>query len=169
MTSQYVQQPMRAVVVIAIMLTVIGCSNRADSTTNSVAFVTEPDRFIADLNGAGTKAEQVESFSSDPLGGKGRLVCVGGKEVRVYLFESEQAAATAADRIDPDDPSHVGAAIVEWAGNPRFWHRGPILVLYLGEDQETEDLLTEVLGTPFARGSGPGRGLAGVPGRCRTG
>lgn len=166
MTSQYVQDPMRAVVVIAIMLTAIGCSNRAESTTTSAASETEPDQFISDLNTAGAEAEQVESFSSDPLGGKGLLVCVGGEEVRLYLFDGEQAAATAANRIDPDDPSHVGTAIVEWAGNPRFWHRGPILVLYLGADQVTEDLLIEVLGTPFARGPGPGRGLAGVPGPC---
>lgn len=86
----------------------------------------------------------------------------------MYLFEGVQAALTAADQIDPDDPSQVGNAIVAWAGNPRFWHRGPIVVLHLGDDRETEDLLTEVLGAPFARGSGPGRGLPGVPGPCST-
>lgn len=53
MTPQYVEEPMRPVVVIAIMLTVIGCSNRADSTTTTASIETEPDRLIVDLNAAG--------------------------------------------------------------------------------------------------------------------
>ncbi|HKX76470.1 MAG TPA: hypothetical protein VJR05_13885 [Acidimicrobiia bacterium] len=118
---------------------------------------------------AGGEAEQVETFASAPIGGEGLLLCVGAEEIRVYLFGTEEEAAAAAARIDPDDPSNLGNAIVEWAGTPRFWRRGPMLVLYLGEDPATENLMTEVLGPPFARGEGPGRGLPGVPGSCTDG
>lgn len=45
---------------------------------------------------------------------------VGAEEVRVYLFATDEEADAAAARIDPDDPSNVGDAIVEWAGTPRF-------------------------------------------------
>lgn len=145
---------------------VVACSDPAGSATTAVSSETEPARFIAELNTVGAAADQVETFAGDPLGGTGALLCIGAEEVRVYRFESDDDATKAAARIDPDDPSEVGTAIVEWAGNPRFWQRGTILVLYLGEDEDTERLLTDVLGPPFARGSGPGRGLSGVPGPC---
>jgi hypothetical protein len=106
-------------------------------------------RLIADLTAAGAAAEQVEIFSGDPLGGTGALICIGSEEVRVYRVESDDDATEAAARIDPDDPSEIGTAIVEWAGNPRCWQRGTILALYLGKDEDTESLLTEVLRSPF--------------------
>lgn len=150
--------------VLGMLTIVIACSNPAGSTTT--ASEGEPARLIADLTAAGAAAEQVEIFSGDPLSGSGALICVGSEELRVYLFESGDDATQAAARIDPDDPSEVGTALVAWAGNPRFWQRGTTLVLYLGEDEDTESLLTEALGAPFARGPGPGRGLSGVPGPC---
>jgi hypothetical protein len=51
-------------------------------------------------------------------------------------------------------------------GQSSVLQRGTILALYLGKDEDTESLLTEVLGSPFARGTAPGRGLSGVPGPC---
>lgn len=129
----------------------------------------EPARLIAELEASGATAEQVETFSSDPLGGDGLLVCVGAEEVWVYLFPSNGDAGAAAARIDPDDPSNLGSAMVAWSGRPRFWHRGPILVLYLGEDPATEGILASVLGTPFASGTESGRGPGGVSGPCNEG
>ncbi len=151
---------------VALLLTAVACTGVAETTTTLEAGEAEPDRFVAELSAAGVEAEQVETFSTEPVGGQGHLLCVDDQEVRVYLFANDEEAAAAAARIDPDDPSNLGDAIVEWAGNPRFWQRGPMLVLYLGEDQATAALITGVLGQPFAQGKGPGRGLPGLPGRC---
>lgn len=57
--------------------------------------------------------------------------------------------------IDPEDPTYVGEAIIEWIGYPRFWERDRIVV-HVGTEEETEGLLTSILGRPFARGDGPG-------------
>ncbi|HSH21300.1 MAG TPA: hypothetical protein VK992_01620, partial [Candidatus Caenarcaniphilales bacterium] len=62
--------------------------------------------------------------------------------------------AARAATIDPDDPSNIGTSIVEWAGEPKFWLRDRVLVLYLGTDEQVEDGLVSVLGEPFARGEG---------------
>jgi len=125
-------------------------------------------RLVAELEQGESTVEEVGTFGTDPLGGNGRILCVNAEEVRVYLFGSEDLASAAAARIDPNDPSNLGTAIVEWAGTPRFWQRGPMLVLYLGEDQATEDSLRSILGEPFARGAGPGRGLPDVPSACQA-
>ena len=111
------------------------------------------------LAAASAPIRRADSFDTTPLLGQGVLLCVGHEEVRVYVFTTEQERLAAASRINPTDPSQIGTSIVEWTGNPRFWQRDRILVLYLGTDAPTEDMLTSVMGPPFAQGQG--RGLGG--------
>lgn len=147
----------------------IACSGTGEVSTTGAAQPLpgeDPDRLVAELNEAGVSTEQVDTFATDPVGGSGTLLCAGGEEVRVYLFNDEEAATEVAIRIDPADPSNLGNAIIEWVGRPQFWQRGPMLVLYLGEDVATEDLLTEKLGPSFAQGAGPGRGVPLMPSAC---
>ena len=92
------------------------------------------------------------AFNPDPLGGRGARLCVAGQQVSLYVYATEQERAAASARIDPNDPSNLGTAMVAWAGNPRFWQRGRILVLYLGNVAAVEAGITSVLGEPFARG-----------------
>lgn len=109
---------------------------------------------VSALTAAKMPVRQADTFDAAPFQGHGVLLCVGREEVRVYAFATDQERAAAASRIDPTDPSHIGTSIVEWMGNPRFWQRDRILVLYLGADPA----LTAVLGQPFARGGGQGLG-----------
>lgn len=106
------------------------------------------------LEAASAPVQQADRFDPAPLPGQGVLLCVGREEVRVYVFPTDEARLAAAASIDRTDPSHVGTSIVEWTGNPRFWQRDRILVLYLGTDAPTEALLTSALGPPFAWGLG---------------
>ena len=152
----------------ALLFTAIACSGVAETNTTLEATKMDPERFVAELTEEGVEIDQAETFSTEPVGGQGQLLCVGDQEVRVYLFASDDEASAAAARIDPKDPSNMGNVIIEWAGNPRFWQKGPMLVLYLGEDQVTEDLITAVLGQPFAQGQGQVRGLPGLPGPCAS-
>lgn len=157
---------------ILLLALVVACSGTSEVTTTGATEPLpgeDPERLIAELNGAGVSTDQVDTFATDPLGGTGTLLCVGAEEVRVYSFNDEEAATEVATRIDPADPSNLGNAIIEWVGRPRFWQRGPMLVLYLGEDDATENLLTEMLGQPFAQGVGPGRGVPLVPSACDGG
>lgn len=109
---------------------------------------------IAQLRAGGTTIDERGTFAPDPLPGRGVLLCLGTEPVRVYEFNSTAERAAVASRIQPDDPSRIGTAIVEWSGRPRFWQRDRILVLYLGESAPTEALLNAALGPPFAKGTG---------------
>jgi hypothetical protein len=99
------------------------------------------------------------TFTADPLPGQGVVLCVGKEAVQLYVFASIRDRIDAASRIDPKDPWHIGTAIVEWIGRPRFWQRDRLLVLYLGEDAATDSVLRTVLGPPFASGQGGGSSL----------
>ena len=114
------------------------------------------DVLVGDLRAAGASVTPLESFEAGlPFGVSGLKLCVAGQKVWVYAYASADEAARVAGTIDPTDPSHVGASIiVSWQGNPRFWQRDRLLVLYLGADRATEELLTDVLGQPFAAGAG---------------
>lgn len=151
---------------------VVACSGTSDASTTGVSEsvpMKDPDRLVAELTEAGVVTRPVDTFRTEPVGGTGTLICVGAEVVAVYMFVDEAAASAVAARIDPVDPSNLGNASVAWAGRPRFWQRGPMLVLYLDEDVATEALLTELFGLPFAQGAGPGRGMKDPPPACVEG
>lgn len=110
------------------------------------------------LAATGASVRELGGVTSLPFAGQATRLCVDGQAFTVFGYGSEQERANDAASIDPTDPAHVGTAIVEWAGTPRFWQRDRILVLYLGDDQGVVDRLTAVLGPPFATGQGRDRG-----------
>lgn len=122
-----------------------------------------PEGLIADLTDAGADAEVSDSFDGEPLATVQTIVCVNGEDVRVFAFGTEQERVAASAGIDATDPTHVGTSIVEWDGWPKFWQRDRIIVLYLGRDEGTIDLLTELMGEPFAQGQDRPQRL---PGAC---
>ena len=146
-----------ALATIALAVWLVACSNPAASPSPSAA-ATGVEGLVDALTAASVPVRQADRFDAAPLSGQGVLLCVGSEEVRVYAFSSAQERANAATSIDATDPSHIGTSIVEWSGNPRFWQRDRILVLYLGADAATEAALSSVLGPPFARGVGRGPG-----------
>lgn len=113
------------------------------------------DTLIGDLERAGATVRRLGSLPTmPPLGGRGVALCVAGQKVRLNVYASVDEAARVADTIDATDPSHIGDSIVSWQSDPRFWQRDRVLVLYLGPEGATAQILTDVLGPPFAAGRG---------------
>ena len=129
------------------------------SQTTGVAGVLEA------LGGAGAGVREADTFMADPLASQGVLICVDKEPISVYVFASPEDALARSRLIDPRDPSHVGTAIIEWVGEPKFWLHDRLIVLYQGTDAEVEQRLVDVLGQPFAFGQGRGF-LPGAPDPC---
>jgi hypothetical protein len=79
------------------------------------------------------------------------LLRINGQEVQIFEFPDEAARQAAAETISPTAAT-IGTVIPEWVDTPHFWSRGRVIVLYVGQDQPTVDLLTSVLGQPVAVG-----------------
>jgi hypothetical protein len=144
-------------------LVAIGCGSSGPSFPVEMPDAGESavSTLTADLRRAGASVAELGVFSTDPLGGRGVQLCVAGQQVRAYVFPTHEEATALARAIDPGDPSKIGQGlIVEWAGNPKFWQRGSVIVSYLGSDAATEADLTTVLGPPFASGLGRDPGAA---------
>jgi hypothetical protein len=116
------------------------------------------EQLVADLEQAGASVRELAKLDSRApiLLRRGVILCLDSEEISVYVFDSSEERVAVTAVIDPEDPTRVGEAIIEWTGRPRFWERDRIVVLYVGTEEETEGLLTSILGRPFARGDGPG-------------
>jgi hypothetical protein len=140
---------------------VVGCGSATPSATPGPTTTPSPtagpggaEGLAADLTAGGATVKVASQFAGDPFQAQGFLVCVNGDPVRIYQFATPELAEQAAKSVDPADPSHIGTAIVEWFGSPRFWRRDRVIVNYSGSKPETEAILTALLGNPFARGEG---------------
>jgi hypothetical protein len=131
---------------------VAGCGVSASPGTSPSILADGLEALVADLQGAGAATTNLGSFTPDPFPAQGVRLCVNYQPVSVYVFASAAERQQASARIDRSDPFHVGTAIVEWIGSPRFWERDRILLLYVGPDPAVEAVLTSVLGPPFASG-----------------
>lgn len=113
------------------------------------------EELVAELTDAGADVRELarESMGSPALFRDVVVLCVNSRRVGVHRFPSEQERARVTARIDPDIPSELGDASVTWTGTPWYWEAGRIVVIYVGGRTETAELLTSILGAPFAGGN----------------
>jgi ABC-type glycerol-3-phosphate transport system substrate-binding protein len=102
---------------------------------------------VAALTAAGAEVEAVGSVEQDFFDVTGQMLKVNGMEVQVFEFADEAARKTISDQISPD-ASTIITSMVEWVDQPNFWASGRLIVLYLGKDATTIDLLTSLMGAP---------------------
>jgi hypothetical protein len=86
--------------------------------------------------------------------GSGTVLRLGGgnlaqpADVQVFEYQSAERAAADAAQIGPD--GNPPTMMIDWIAPPHFFRAGRVIVLYIGEDQSVVDLLTALLGSPFA-------------------
>ena len=82
-------------------------------------------------------------------GASGQTYLVNDVELQVYQFADAATAETAAATISPDG-GMINDAAVRWAGPPHFFRQDNLIVVYIGDDAATLDLLGGTFGAPFA-------------------
>jgi len=82
-----------------------------------------------------------------PVGGA-RYV-VDGERLDVLEYAYPEQAETAARLIDPHG-SRIGSVFVEWTGQPHFYRKGRLIVLYVGVNPKMLRRLSGALGPPVA-------------------
>lgn len=146
------------VLVVAIATGCVGSGMDAAADPTASIAASPPDdpvtTLVADLEASGAPVTLLGPFNPEPLAGRGVRLCLGGQEVSVYVYSTSGDRAAMAANVDRTDPSNVGTAIIGWRGDPTFWQRDRLIVLYLGRDPAAEATLRSVLGPPFATGQG---------------
>ena len=83
----------------------------------------------------------------------GQVIRVNGADVQVFEYVDDTAREAESEQISPDR-SAIGTSMVTWVDQPNFWATGRVIVLYVGTDEATLDLLEGVLGKPSTQRTG---------------
>ena len=100
------------------------------------------------LRAAGAEVEPVEQIEQPFFDATGQIIQVNGADVQAFEFVDESARNTASDQVSPDGSS-TGTTMITWVDQPNFWAKGSVIVLYVGKEAATINLLTSVLGEPI--------------------
>jgi hypothetical protein len=103
------------------------------------------------LHGAGAQVELTGELLQPFFTVAAKIVSVNDADVQVFDYDSVSAARQEATLVSPDGGS-VGTSAMSWIATPHFYQAGRLIVLYVGDDASTINLLTSVLGPPYAGG-----------------
>ncbi|HRX02429.1 MAG TPA: hypothetical protein P5148_04730 [Anaerolineae bacterium] len=105
---------------------------------------------LADLAALGAQVDVAPGRVFKPyLTTYGLIVRVDGDPIQVFQYSDEASLLADVAGLDATATSINGQPLV-WPGAPHFWSKGGVLVLAVTDDQEFVDLISQVLGTPFA-------------------
>ena len=102
------------------------------------------------LRAAGATVEPGDSLSQPFFTVEGQIISVNGADVQVF----EPAAAAAAETVSETGDS-IGTSMVSWIDTPHIYHKGELIVIYVGSDQTMLNLLQSVLSEQIAGGPAP--------------
>jgi hypothetical protein len=105
------------------------------------------EEFVAALEDAGASVEEGEALEGSFFDVPSQVILVNGVEVQVLQFADTAAQEAASSQIS-DDGTQIGNAVIRWVDQPNFWAKDSLIVLYVGRDAQTIDLLIGVLGQP---------------------
>lgn len=106
--------------------------------------------FLNDWQSAGTTVATGGQVPASLFeGASGQTYLVNDVEMQVYEFADAGAAEAAASTISPDG-GMINDAAVRWAAPPHFFRQDNLIVVYIGSDPATLDLLGGTFGAPFA-------------------
>lgn len=101
---------------------------------------------ISNLRSKGATVKPSNERVSQPFFSvSGRILIINGQAAQVFEFAKAATAAAETKRVG--DGATTSAA---WIAPPHFYHRGRLIVLFVGDNQTVLKLLTTVLGPQFA-------------------
>lgn len=130
------------------------CSPAQPEATEVVSHggeVTDYISLVDALRAEGATVEPTGSIDQPFFSVQGQTITVNGEGVQVFEFESEAAAESAVDLVSPDGSS-VGANMITWIDTPHFYHKGKLIVLYVGSNDSVTANLEHTLGAQIAGG-----------------
>ena len=105
---------------------------------------TNLDGLIAQMRENGVTVELGEQVLQPFFSPSAQIVKVNGAEVQVFEFTDIAAREAAQATISPDGTS-IGTSMITWMDTPNFWGKGQLIVLYVGSDAATIDMMNSIL------------------------
>jgi len=112
--------------------------------------VRDQPSLIDALRASGLTVNPVVKVQQPVLSGTGDTVQVNSETIQVYEYSDAKAAQDDASKVQPNGT--VPGVSVTWPGQPHFYRKERIVVIYPGTDQKVLTALEAALGKPFAVG-----------------
>ena len=107
------------------------------------------ENLVSRLSAEGAVIEQGDEITQPFFSAKGETATINGDDIQVYEYLSEKTVDEEAATVSSSGSS-IGANMVGWIKPPHFYKSGKIIVIYLGSNADTINLLEELLGPQFA-------------------
>jgi len=107
------------------------------------------EEFMEALREKGVEPEMGDAVEQVFLSVIGNFVTFDGESIQVFEYDSAETMESDALLVSPDGGA-IGTSMVTWVATPHFYKKGRILVLYVGDNAQTLELLESILGTQFA-------------------
>ena len=110
--------------------------------------VRDQPSLIDALRASGLTVNPVARVQQPVLSGTGDTVQVNSETIQIYEYPDAKAAQDDAAKVQPNGT--VPGVSVTWSGQPHFYLKERIIVVYPGKDQTILTALEAALGKPFA-------------------
>jgi hypothetical protein len=124
-------------------------SRQPKSESLQASRVVDYASLLADLRAKGLRAEFSGKIVQPFFTVAGRVIQVNGQDLQVFQYPDAARAKAQAALVSPDGLA-VATTKVHWLAPPRFYKRGKLLVIYLGDDGDVLKILEAALGPHFA-------------------
>lgn len=132
------------VLIVAMALVATACTAGQAASAPDLDF----DGLLERLSAAGADVEEAGEVEQAFFSTGGRILRLGGQDVQVFEYADAAAREAESSLIQPDGSPNP-TTMVAWVDQPNFWAGGRLIVLYVGRDAATIELLTTVFGEPL--------------------
>jgi hypothetical protein len=136
---------------ISALVFLIACNTQPQAVDSQDEPYKDNPSLVDSLEEAGAIVEPGGSVTQPFFTPPGQIIAVDGQDVQVFEFASVSDADTAASTVAADG-SYIGTSMMTWISTPHFYKSGKLIVMYLGDESATIDVLVDVLGSQFAGG-----------------
>ncbi|MBA3532798.1 MAG: hypothetical protein H0T73_12810 [Ardenticatenales bacterium] len=130
-------------------LTATSPSATEEETPSPEGAVTDTVSLVEELGAQGAQVQPAGSLEQPFFLVEAQLLDVGDQQLQLFEFADAISASASAATVSTSGDS-VGTTMMTWIEPPHFYQAGQLIVLYVGSDTATLELLEEVLGPPFA-------------------
>jgi hypothetical protein len=124
-------------------------SDSPDPSVSYSTMVEDYETLVARLSAEGAVIEQGEDITQPFLSVTAKTATINGEDLQIFEYLSEKTVDEEAATVSPTG-SPIGTTMVSWIQPPHFYKSGKMIVIYLGSNQDTQNVLEDILGSQFA-------------------
>lgn len=145
------KRPVVFLSVLTLVFLISNCSQGASSVSpTQPSVVLDQAGLLAAIKAAGATPEIGGAITQDFFRVEGKLINLSDAEgFQVFEYKTAKEMEADASKVAPDGGS-VGTSMMNWMMPPHFFKSGRIIVLYIGNNETTLDLLEKIMGKQFA-------------------